>query len=270
MNLQGVDRRHCLTLEQFRTEYEMPNKPVLITGMTEHWPARHRWRLEALAAQYPDLLLKTNSRSTNGKRFRMKLFDLLAYCHAWNGEKPLYVFDKKIMGDDSVLLGDYDVPMYFREDLFELMEEDERPDYRWLLLGPNGSGSPFHTDPHGSSAWNAVIEGCKRVSFYPPHVIPPGVDEELIHSEYYASEDSMDWYRNIYPTLSLEQRPLEVLVHPGEILFIPSGWWHQVQNIGHTIAVTQNFCSTVTFPLVAKDMNAFAKKGVRKDFKVVN
>jgi hypothetical protein len=198
----------------------------------------------------------------------MRSYDFLAYCAGCNGEKPLYIFDKKVLVAHPELLEDYTVPDYFSEDLFELMDEDERPDYRWLLLGPNGSGSPFHTDPHNSSAWNAVIEGCKRVSFYPPHVIPPGVDEELIHTEYYASEDCMDWYRNIYPKLRPEERPAEVLVQRGEVLFIPSGWWHQVMNIGHTIAVTQNFCSTVTFPRVAEDMNAHAGRSVKKDFKI--
>jgi hypothetical protein len=198
----------------------------------------------------------------------MALFDMLSYCEGWNGEKPLYVFDKKVLlSEGADLLRDYAVPEHFSEDLFELMDEDDRPDYRWLLLGPNGSGTPFHTDPHNTSAWNAVIEGAKRFTFYPPHVIPPGVDEDLIHSDYYASEDTMNWYRNILPTLTPELLPYEIIVEPGEVIFIPSGWWHQVLNIGHTIAVTQNYCSEVTFSRVAADMNAHGGRTVRKDFK---
>lgn len=267
MNLGGVERCGPLSRAEFIERFEKPNLPVIITGLTNNWRAMKDWTLNSLAKRSPDLLLKTNGRSTNGKRFRMKLSDFLSYCDDWNGEKPLYIFDKKILSS-SELIGDYTVPDVFSEDLFDLMEDDDRPDYKWLLLGPNGSGSPFHTDPHDSSAWNAVIEGCKRVSFYPPWVIPPGVDEEEIHSEYYASEDTMEWYRSIFPTLPPERLPIECLVQPGEILFIPSGWWHQVQNIGHTIAVTQNFCSLVTFPRVAHHMNAHAGKTVRKDFKI--
>lgn len=263
-----VDRRRPMSREEFKKEYEIPNKPVIITGLMEKWPASEKWKLKNLCASHPNIKLKTNSRSTNGKRFRIALYDFLAYCEGWNGEKPLYVFDKKVIGPDSEFVKDYTVPEYFTEDLFELMEEEDRPDYRWILLGPNGSATPFHVDPHNSSAWNAVIEGAKRVSFYPPDVVPPGVDEELIHSDYYPSEDAMDWYRNIYPTLPPEKRPMECVVEAGEILFIPSGWWHQVQNIGHTMAVTQNYCSLVTFPRVAADMNAHAGKSVRKDFKI--
>jgi hypothetical protein len=267
MNLVGIDRRGPMSRSEFVELYEKPNRPVLITGVMDKWPAMTRWRLSTLVGNHPEMLLKTNSRSTNGKRFRMRLRDFISYCDRWNGEKPLYIFDKKVIQNID-LSGDYTVPDLFSEDLFELMEEDDRPDYKWILIGPNGSGSPFHTDPHDTSAWNGVVEGCKRVSFYPPEVVPPGVDEDLIHSEYYASEDTMEWYRSVYPTLPTSRLPMECLVHPGEMLFIPSGWWHQVQNIGHTVAVTQNFCSLITFPRVASHMNAHAGKNVRKDFKI--
>ena len=267
MHIGHVDRRHQLTLEAFVEEYERPNKPVLITGMIDHWPALQEWTADRFASHFPDLPLRTNGRSTNGRRYRMKAFDYFAYASSCNAEKFIYVFDKKLFFRQPEMVSYFDVPPYFREDLFSYMSHDDRPDYRWLLIGPNGSGSPFHTDPHRSSAWNAVIEGCKRVSFYPPEVIPPGVDEELIHSDYYASEDTMEWYRDTYPSLPLERLPLEVLVHPGEILFIPSGWWHSVLNIGLTVAVTQNYCSRRTFPFVASDMNEHASLTLRKDFK---
>lgn len=300
----SIARRHCSTLsrKEFVEQFEVPNRPVLITGLMDSWPAMEKWKLDNFVQQYRDVPLKTNGRCSKGRRFRLRCFDFLAYCDGWNGEKPLYVFDKKLVMDVCPeITKDYTVPEYFTpsDDLFELMDEGDRPDYRWLLLGPNGSGSPFHQDPHGSSAWNAVIEGVKRVSFYPPDYIPPGIDEDLIDSDYYAGDDTVEWYRNRMPRLlkkghsnteadfereasirrslnsakdkrersALNDRPpIEVTVRRGEVLFIPSGWWHQVQNWGHTIAVTQNFCSTITFPRVAEDMNRYAGRTIRKDF----
>lgn len=57
-------------------------------------------------------------------------------------------------------------------DLFSLLElglgdkrgqqqEQGRPDHRWIIWGPRGSGSTFHKDPNATSAWNAVIKGAK-------------------------------------------------------------------------------------------------------------
>lgn len=36
------------------------------------------------------------------------------------------------------------VPEYFAEDLFSLLGENGRPDYRWIIMGPEKSGSTFH------------------------------------------------------------------------------------------------------------------------------
>jgi hypothetical protein len=268
MRLEGVDRRHKLSRQDFIELYEKPNRPVILTGIIDDWPALTRWKPHELVKHFGEIPVRNNGRSTDGRRFRMRLFDFLAYCSSVNREKYLYVFDKKIFGTTPELLADYTVPEYFTDDLFSLMDDEDRPDYRWLLIGPHGSGTPLHTDPHRSSAWNSVISGCKRVSLYPPEMIPPGVDEELIDSDYYASDDALDWYRNRFPTLVGGARPIECLVFPGETLFIPSGWWHCVLNIGLTVAITQNLCSHVTFPWVAEDISTKAGKNLRRDFKV--
>jgi hypothetical protein len=270
MNLAGVDRRDNLSREEFIREYERPNKPVVVTGAIDDWQARAAWRKDAFVAKYGEVPMRMNGRTTNGRRFRLRLFDYMAYAHSCNAEKYLYTFDKKVLDrDDEDICDDYELPPFLDpENLFALMDEDDRPDYRWLLVGPHGSATPMHTDPHGTSAWNAVLDGCKRVTFYPPHVIPPGTDEELIHSDYYASQDALQWYRDTYPTLKPEELPVECLVHPGDVVYIPSGWWHSVLNLGLTIAITENFVSMQNFGRVAKDINEWGSRSLRKDFKV--
>ena len=41
-------------------------------------------------------------------------------------------------------------PACFADDLFDVWDTDERPDWRWMIIGPERSGSTFHVDPNGT------------------------------------------------------------------------------------------------------------------------
>ena len=69
-------------------------------------------------------------------------------------ESPLYLFDRtfvekmKIKTDKSQG-GQFWAPECFGEDLFSVLG-DQRPDSRWLIVGPERSGSTFHMDPNAT------------------------------------------------------------------------------------------------------------------------
>jgi hypothetical protein len=48
----------------------------------------------------------------------------------------------------------------------------------------------------------------------------------------------------------LQHPPLETITGPGELLYVPRGWWHMVLNLDDAVAVTQNFVSSVGLPAV--------------------
>jgi ribosomal protein L16 Arg81 hydroxylase len=47
-----------------------------------------------------------------------------------------------------------------------------------------------------------------------------------------------------YRKRPVDQRPLECTTHPGDVLFVPHGWWHSVINLDESnIAITHNYVS---------------------------
>jgi hypothetical protein len=91
---------------------------------------------------------------------RVKAEDYFQYLDRQHDDAPLYLFDKSFCEHSPQLCSDYATPEPFQEDLFSVLA-DKRPDYRWLTIGPARSGSTFHVDPNGTSAWNACICGRK-------------------------------------------------------------------------------------------------------------
>ncbi|POM71054.1 Histone arginine demethylase [Phytophthora palmivora] len=131
-----------------------------------------------------------------------------------------------------------------------------RPDYRWIVVGPHRTGAPWHQDPARTSAWNSLVKGRKRWAIYPPDSPPPGVNVGK-NGEYRDSGldmPSLMWYLHVYPTLTPDQKPLEIIQEEGETIYVPNGWWHLVLNLDLTIAVTQNVVDSHNALMFMKDL----------------
>lgn len=197
LEVDNVDRRSGMTLQQFREQYELPNRPVILTDVVTRWPAMRKWTPEYLAAAF-------QGQDVIVGGYRMRFADYLAYCNSCAGEDmPLYLFDKGFADKAPQLAQDYTVPEYFSDDLFALLGPAGRPDHRWLILGPARSGSSFHKDPNATSAWNGVVAGSKRWLLLPPGTVPPGVHPSADGADVAAPVSLVEWYLNFYQ----EHRP---------------------------------------------------------------
>jgi histone arginine demethylase JMJD6 len=199
-----------------------------------------------------------------GYKIKIKFKYFLEYMIHNRDDSPLYLFESSIENHKELksLIDDYVVPKYFMEDLFKYVGNDRRPPYRWFLIGPERSGTTIHIDPLGTSAWNTSIFGYKLWLLLPPEIpksiakgkdcLLPGEDDEAIM-----------YFRNIFPRLKLKYPDMKEIIFvqkPGETVYIPGGWWHTVVNLSDTIAITQNYCSSINFPQVWKCVRKERKK----------
>lgn len=243
-----VDRREGLTHEEFINEYELKEKPVVLRGLAKEWVASRDWAVKPLVETFGETKFRT------GGGFKMKMRRYFNYLDSQFEPQPLYLFDRNYPTRAPAMAAGYSIPPFFTEDLFKITGEDERPPYKWILIGPGGSGVPFHTDPRATSAWNTVLFGAKRWIMYPPGVQPPGVGPD--NSDYYDAPTAIKWLLKVYPTLKEEQKPVECIQYAGDTIFIPSRWWHCVYNVGTPVntAVTHNFASSQNFPHIVADL----------------
>ncbi|XP_010248182.1 PREDICTED: F-box protein At5g06550 [Nelumbo nucifera] len=232
----NIERRRGISVEEFILNFEEPNKPVLLEGCLENWAAMKKWGRDYLIRVSKDFEFSVGP-------VNMKLEDYFRYADGAKEERPLYLFDPKFAEKVPELGSDYEVPVYFREDLFSVLGS-ERPDYKWIIIGPVGSGSSFHIDPNSTSAWNAIVKGSKKWILFPPDVVPPGVHPSPDGAEVACPVSIIEWFMNFYgATKNWKKRPVECVCKVGEVIFVPNGWWHLVINLEESIAITQNYVS---------------------------
>ena len=121
-----------------------------------------------------------------------------------------------------------------RDGLRGLLDDiDYFPDYladpdraRRLLFwfGPAGTVTPLHHD-HVNSIL-AQLYGRKRVRLYPPTQTP------LMYNSFkgFSDVDCEVPDFNKFPRFR-DATPMDVILNPGEALFIPIDWWHHVRSL---------------------------------------
>lgn len=225
-----------MTYDEFAESWS--DKPFILTEAVRSWPVCEQWTMQSLLQTYADVKFRAEAVDWPFSTYHDYLVNN-------QDESPLYLFDKVFAEKMDLTIGKHEGAAYwkpdcFGPDLFELLGS-ERPAHRWLIIGPARSGSTFHKDPNATSAWNAVIRGSKYWIMFPPSVEVPGVYVSKDQSEVTSPLSIAEWLLEFHEEARKLPECVEGICREGEILHVPSGWWHLVVNLESGIALTQNF-----------------------------
>ncbi|MFN0035133.1 MAG: cupin-like domain-containing protein [Saprospiraceae bacterium] len=221
LELQPIERRSGLTRETFAAEYLEPLKPVVFTDLSAHWPATKKWTIEYFKEKYGDLVVPvvSNNFSRPGKgylaadmhiRFREYL-EILE-----SGPSDLRIFAWNIFWKAPELREDFKIP--------DIMDGfvNELP---FLFFGCQGSRVTLHYDVDMSHVFLNQIYGRKRVILFSPEQ-----SRHLYHLPFTVSShvNILEPDLKKHPALQ-HVKGQEVVLMPGETLFIPRGYWHNIE-----------------------------------------
>ena len=103
--------------------------------------------------------------------------------------------------------------------------------YPRIFIGPRGAITPLHMDIWETHAWLAQLVGRKRWLLFPP-------DQRPLLYDYQVQPCQADLEK--FP-LFRKASPLECTIGPGDVIFVPSGWAHEVISLDATISITHNY-----------------------------
>ncbi|KAJ3255762.1 Lysine-specific demethylase 8 [Chytriomyces hyalinus] len=154
--------------------------------------------------------------------------------------KIAYLAQHTLFSQIPALYNDIAIPEY----CYHRMEEDTHDeDESWIdedikisaWFGPSNTVSPLHTDPHNNLF--AQVMGRKYVRLYAPSetakVYP--YPEGLLKNTAQVDVELPDLEK--YPNFAHAEF-LDCIVGPGDMLFIPRGWWHYVKSLDTSFSVS--------------------------------
>ena len=248
-----------MTYDEFFSKYLISNKPCIFkSNVTDNWSCRRQWNLDntpdfnVLDILFGNYVVPVadcnkkyyNSQSTDDMEMREYINYWIEYIKSnYSDTMPLlYLKDwhcRKLFPNDPI----YDVPEYFASDWlneYYLANPQLNDDYRFVYMGPKGTWTPLHADVFSSYSWSANIVGKKRWLLFPPH------QEDFlrdIHGQliYDATSEELNDYKKYKAYDKRSLKYIDIIQKQGEIIFIPSGWHHQVWNVEDTISINHNW-----------------------------
>lgn len=221
------------TREIFEREYVGASRPVVITGIVDRWPAFTRWSHAYFLERFADAAV-TMGRLRDGKTATDPnegvSFETMTMRRGleivFSNECPSHYFVTQLKGPLLGVFDDVTQPKYYRPGPFSRSR---------LWIGGPGTVTHLHRDfPENLFA---QVRGRKRFFLIPPDesslVYPHPLLSRLPQAS--AVDAANPDYRR-FPRFR-EAHPVTVDVGPGDMLFIPSRWWHQVHTLDMSLCI---------------------------------
>jgi hypothetical protein len=237
LSQQKIDRRTDLTFDEFMNEYGIPGKPVIISNVIEKWEAKKLWTLDFFREKYGHIIVPIFESGNRFELYETTLGEYIDYMLKEEQEDGVFnLADWEFTRDCPELQGYYKVPDYFKSWLDEA-PQSLLPALRWIYINQKDTGSGLHIDYGNTASWNAIISGKKKWI-----LLNPSESNNI----YDGAVDAFNPDLEKFP-LYAQSETFYGEQYEGDIMYIPSGWWHQAHNEELTIAVTENFINETNY-----------------------
>ncbi len=237
----GIHKRRGLDRQTFLSQHYAASRPVVLAGAVEHWPAIAKWTPEYLAETVGSAEIEFQDERTGDPDFerykdnhlQRAPFDAFlariahedgnrAYLTAYNAHRNLEA------------LAPLDADIGRLPEFLDYTASLPGGHGGMIWIGPAGTKTSLHHDL--TNNFLVQITGRKRVILAAPSETPNLYNDHHVFSQIPDVTD---------PDLDLARFPRlanvvfhDVLLEPGEVLFIPVGWWHQVEALDFSVSMT--------------------------------
>lgn len=231
----SIERCARLPRDAFYERFYFQNRPVIITGMFDSWPARERWNFDYFRARCGDAVVEVQfGRDADADyeinqpalKRTMRFRDYVDLVERSGVTNDFYMTANNASRNRAALSALWADAPPVREYL-----DASAADAGFFWFGPAGTKTPFHHDLTNNVM--AQVIGRKRV------LLAPFTDTAHMynHLHCYSQIDGSAIDVERFPSVQ-QARMIECTLEPGELLFLPIGWWHYVEALDASVTMT--------------------------------
>ncbi|XP_051844188.1 bifunctional peptidase and arginyl-hydroxylase JMJD5 isoform X1 [Antechinus flavipes] len=230
----AVPRLQCPSLEFFRKNYLIPQKPVILEGIANHWPCMKKWSLDYIQeiAGCRTVPVEVGSKYTD-EEWSQSLMTVNEFISKYivNEQNDIgYLAQHQLFDQIPELKEDICIPDYC---CLGNGEEEDITINAWF--GPAGTISPLHQDPQQN--FLAQVLGRKYIQLYSPqeseYLYPH--ETQLLHNTSQVDVENPNLSK--FPKFT-EASYQSCILNPGQILFIPVKYWHYIRALDISFSVS--------------------------------
>jgi ribosomal protein L16 Arg81 hydroxylase len=231
----AIDRRRDLTREDFLTDYYSRNRPVVIEGLLDQWPALARWTPAYLASVCGDAVVEVmdgrdgESSVAQYRAQHRRTMRFAEYVDLVCASAPTNRFFI-VSGNDFLQHPEVDALWADIPHIPAYLDEVKRVAGSSLWFGPAGTVTPLHHDL--MNILFTQITGRKEIQLIPSTQTHLVANENGVFSEVDAEQPDLQRFPRFGSTTAVT-----IVLEPGQTLFIPVGWWHNVRALDVCISV---------------------------------
>ncbi|XP_050173049.1 bifunctional peptidase and arginyl-hydroxylase JMJD5 isoform X1 [Myiozetetes cayanensis] len=230
---EAIPHLHCPSLEHFRDNYLIPERPVVLDGVMDHWPCMKKWSVDYFCqvAGCRTVPVELGARYTDEEWSQqlMTVSDFISQ-YIMDENSVGYLAQHQLFDQIPELKEDISIPDYC---CLGEGEEDDITINAWF--GPGGTISPLHQDPQQN--FLAQVLGRKYIRLYSPqdseNLYPH--ESQILHNTSQVDVEDPDLVK--FPNFTKAAFQSCILM-PGQILFIPVKYWHYVRSLELSFSVS--------------------------------
>jgi len=250
---EKIDRHEWSQLgrQRYAREYVDPLKPVIITGGFEHWPARNKWTLDFFQRHYGHLPLEIDGR-------HLSMAQLIAEVETSTPRAPApYLRNHPIKHLPEALQADIaPMPSCTAPNWLDnpLVSARWSLTFTELFIGGKGARFPaLHYDGLHTHAFLMQIQGVKEYIGFAPDQTPYMYCRSGSGQANVSEINDMENWDTKRFALFGSANGVRFNLHPGETLFMPSGWWHTARILSPSITISINGANAANWCEFRKD-----------------